>query len=162
MNVSMVGNTRVCIQYGCETIDYLYDWMKEGHGETLQEFPNCGRNWGTWVNLPDLFGFLYYGGKYQHNSYIGTSSKVWVCTNGFISLDLSESTNLPPQIFPSSDSPNAVIAPLWADLIIDAQSRIITMRSTVSVNTYFVVIWKNALYGPDMSTRLTFAVAVKT
>ena len=103
---------------------------------------------------------MFYGGKYKNviSEYMYT--KVWVCSNGFIAFDLSNSTAAKSYAIPSLSPPNAVVAVLWRDLIIDSQSKIIIMRSSAWLRSYLVVIWKNAL---DKSTtkRLTFAVALE-
>ncbi len=68
MNVSMIANTRMGIRYTYETFDWLYDWMMEGYsnGMILQEFANCGDDWGDWVYPGGCFRFMFYGGKYKN------------------------------------------------------------------------------------------------
>jgi hypothetical protein len=165
MNVSMVGNTRMGIQYDYIIDDELYGWMLEDYTgpdvTVLQEFPNCGDDWGTWADLPWGFRFKFYGGKYRNYPEESLYSKVWICTNGFISFDVSNSTSsYPPVYFPNMYSPNAIIAPLWTDLKIDDQSKITTKTGNFVGNLYFIVIWKNALH-KSTGKRLTFAVALK-
>lgn len=165
MNVSMVGNTRKGIFYGCETQNYLFDWMSANWQlkTVLQEFENFGDDNGVWVDLPLNFFIKFYGGVYRNffdDWMNGTSSKVWICTNGFIGFDVSNSTSPNPSAVPSSSAPNAIIAPLWTDLEIDSQSKIIVMCSQVIGLNYFVVIWENALHKASLQ-RLTFAVAIK-
>jgi hypothetical protein len=50
--------------------------------------------------------FLYYGVRYD---------KVWVCSNGFLTLNKT-STNPDPQNIPNTNEPNPVIAVFWRDL----------------------------------------------
>jgi hypothetical protein len=166
MNVSFLSNTRMGIRYTYEVVDCLYDWMMEsyslpaGPGEILQEFTNCGDDWGAWVYPGGGFRFQFYGGKYKNVYYEYMDSHVWICTNGFIAFDLSNSTVAKSYSIPNPNPPNAVIAALWRDLVIDSESKIIVMRSPAWGKSYLVIIWKNAF---DKSTgkRLTFAVALE-
>jgi len=138
-------------------------WVDEGSLEqdTKVVFDNVGDDWGTWVDLPGLFRFLFYGGRYRNVLAEGVQSKIWVCSNGFLSFDLSNSTSPNPSVIPSwLDPPNALIAALWTDLLIDNQAKIIVGRYQPSVVDYFVVIWKNAL-DKSSGQRLTFAVALQ-
>jgi len=159
-NVSMICNTRIGIKYDFVTYPWLEDWMFENYTGSyiLQEFPNCGDNWGTWADLPSGFRFHFYGGKYRNCPEESVYSKVWICTNGFLSFDLSNSTNCLDNI-PSRYSPNGIVAPLWTDLVIDSQSEIVT-KTYAAGHVYFIVIWKNALH-KSTGKRLTFSVALQ-
>jgi len=159
MNVSVTGNTRRGISYGYTIHSDLYPWMFEDRleSDTKVVFENVSDNWGDWVELPYRFNFLFYGGRYRQ----ADRSKVWVCSNGFISFDLSNSTHPYASVIPSwIDPPDALIAALWTDLVIDDQAKIIVGESLVMPRRYLVVIWKNAL-DKSVGQRLTFAVAIE-
>ena len=159
MNVSVAGNSRKGIKYSHTIDDQLYYWMYEDPSAPYyQEFENVGDDWGTWVDLPWGFRFSLYGAKYKQVPEESVFSQIWICSNGFVSFDLSNSTNPHSYDIPSSSSPNAVVAALWTDLEIDEQSKIITMKSNVGPS--FVVIWKNARVKSD-NQRLTFALALQ-
>lgn len=110
---------------------------------------------GSWVDIPQDFGtfeFRFYGGwasaEYQ---------KVWVCTNGFISFDLSNSTSRGPSSFPHAEEPNALIAGLWTDLLVDNAASITTGIVSYLSRYYFVISWNNVLHKAS-GERLTFQI----
>jgi hypothetical protein len=91
--VSASANTRVGIQYAVLPNDYIYDWCEVSEPTNI-----TSDNSGTWL-YPE-FTFLYYGVEYY---------RIWVCSNGFITLNKT-CTNANPQSIPSTDEPNPVIA----------------------------------------------------
>ncbi|MEM3697931.1 MAG: hypothetical protein QXQ94_10650 [Candidatus Bathyarchaeia archaeon] len=89
-----------------------------------------------WLELG--FPFLFYGVEYW---------RIWVCSNGFISLT-SESAEANPQSIPSNSTPNAVIAPFWRDLKPNHGGSITYGKKIFNGedgNYYFVVSWNNVL-----------------
>lgn len=51
-------------------------------------------------------------------------TSVWICTNGFLAFDGSNSTSPTPINIPDPQAPNAVIAAVWSDLRLDNASAI--------------------------------------
>jgi len=161
-NISVLANTRKALTYNFTILNELKDWVFDAPGsQYYQEFVNCGDDWGTWVDLPDNFRFLFYGAKYRNLPAEKDVSKVWICSNGYVSFDNSNSTNpIPPSGLCDPNPPNAFIAPLWADLLVDAEAKITTTRRYHSPNEYFVVMWKNVLH-KSSGQRLTFSLALE-
>jgi len=153
MNVSMITNSRMGASYTSSVPESL-QWYEEGILQYRNTYSNVGDDCGFWVELPSPFRFRFYSTEYRSEDYC----EVWVCTNGFISFDPSEPTSAYPSTIPSPEQPNALIAALWTDLVIDDQASIITGLSP-SLD-YFVVIWKDALRkGSEL--RLTFQIALE-
>lgn len=158
LNVSMAANARKGLTYGYDIFEGLFMWMEEGWLENKVVFTNVGDDWGTWVDLPGLFCFLFYGGRYREED----CCKIWICSNGFLSFDPSNSTSsngCGNYVYPSTAHPNALMAALWTDLVIDDQAQIIAGRSWYIGDDRFVVIWKNARHKAS-GIRLTFAIAL--
>jgi len=171
MNVSMICNSRRGITYGwneatgftncpfnledCNNDTYVnVIWTHEYN--TTSSNPILTNDSGIWVDLPQTTTFVFYGIQY--------SSQVWICTNGFASFDNSSSTSRGSNAFSNtigSFNPcgeRAVIAPLWTQLKFDSQSKILARYCTYHLDSYFVVIWKNAL-DSSCQKRLTFAMS---
>jgi len=143
LRVSASANTRVGIQYQVWEADSNYDWQNVSEPTGI-----TGDNDGASLDLG--FTFLYYGVEYR---------KVWVCSNGFLTLNKT-CTNANPQSIPSMDEPNPVIAVFWRDLHLGAGSSI-TYDRDVYFNSgyYFVVSWNNVL--DDSDTPQTFQVLIQ-
>lgn len=155
-NVSMTSNTRIGISYHEDGLGPL-NWKDVSSDITNITYSgDNGDNSGTWISLPYQANFRYYGVEYRGDQFCN----IWVCTNGFISFDISNSTTPVPSAFPSSNAPTAVIAPLWTDLKVDSQSSIVTGRNYGIDGDWFVVTWNNVLH-KQSGTRLTFQVALK-
>jgi hypothetical protein len=119
-----------------------YDWLTQGLTETYQyDIESVGSNLkgtcdvnamgddgGVWVNVADLYSLygttfsthmlVYYGHWYNW---------VYISSNGFIVLSNTKGvmgveiptewkTKTPPSTWPSTTSPNTVLAPFWRDL----------------------------------------------
>lgn len=158
LNVSLVANSRKYITYDSYW-ESLF-WIDENWLCNKNVMTGVGDNWGCWMDIPeDCSGypviFRFYGG---HGS--GEYTRVWISTNGFIAFDLSNSTNPSPSSIPDVESPNAVIAALWADLNIDGSASIITGTWTFSSHSYYVVTWKNVLHKAS-GKRLTFQLILE-
>ncbi len=143
LKVSASANTRVGIQYAVLPNDYIYDWCEVSEPTNI-----TSDNDGTWLDLE--FTLLYYGVEYR---------KVWVCSNGFLTLNKT-CTNADPQSIPSTDDPNPVIAVFWRDLHPE-QGGSITYGRDVYFNgeEYFVVSWNNV--PDDSGTPQTFQVLIQ-
>ena len=89
-----------------------------------------------------------------------TYSAGWISTNGMIGFgSVQTGTRLaanPPM--PSTALPNAVVAPLWDDLEIDASAGVYTLTTGTAPNRTFVVEWRNAIFRPAGPSRVTFEV----
>jgi len=158
LNVSMTANSRMGIQYSMDWQDLL--WISENELWYRNDMVNVGDDEIFWVSFPYEstypFYFRFYGGL-GSAEYKG----VWICTNGFIVFDnnsISASPN--PCDIPYSGKPNAMIAALWTDLVIDSQAAIITGQYVVFSHYYFVIIWKNALHKAS-GKRLTFEIILE-
>jgi hypothetical protein len=178
INVSSIANTRLPIQYSYQNVSYppttsYCPWMTEEYCDNhppeddVTVHFNSSNNpisGGIWVQFTEGFLFRFYGGLYKQLSGVNLYCSAWISTQGFVSLDLSQSNSSCANGIPDELFPNAVIAPLWTNLTIDNQARIVVMTvehyEWPSTYKYFVVIWKNAKHEPD-GRRLTFAVALK-
>lgn len=115
LNLVVTTNTRKAIYYTPEVSDGLeFDYV-----EPLPPYELVlGDDDGAWIDLRDPTGGSYHvlfhsgPGLHQGSEY----TKVWVCSNGFICFDNSESTSPTPEYSPNAKPPNAVIAPYWSDL----------------------------------------------
>ena len=158
LNLSMTANSRKYITYNLYSQSLW--WIDEDELWYKNVMTGVGDDWGCWMDIPNDCGgcqvvLRFYGG---HGS--GEYTRVWVSSNGFIAFDLSNSTNPSPSSIPNTESPNAVIAPLWTDLNIDGSASIITGIWTLMSHSYFVVIWKNALHNAS-GERLTFQLILE-
>jgi hypothetical protein len=97
-----------------------------------------------------VYSILFFGGhlsaQYRY---------VWVCSNGFVSFE-DNSTSALPQHMPDHGKPNAIIAALWTDLIVDGSSSITYGKA----NTYFVISWNNVLQ-KKTNKRQTFQIIIE-
>jgi hypothetical protein len=141
--VSASANTRMGIQYDLWEEDYNYDWCDVSEPTGITD-----DNSGTWLYLG--FTFLYYGVEYE---------RVWVCSNGFLTLNKT-CTNADPQSIPSMEEPNPVVAVFWRDLHPE-QGGSITCGHKVPFNNgqYFVVSWNNV--PDDSGNPQTFQVLIE-
>ncbi|MFC5289333.1 carboxypeptidase regulatory-like domain-containing protein [Actinokineospora guangxiensis] len=100
------------------------------------------------VALP--FDFFYYGGSYR---------EAHVSTNGHINFQ-ARSTVFSNVAIPASAAPNAAIYPFWDDLVIDAQSQILTKAAGTAPNRAFTIEWRNATVYQQATTRVDFSVTL--
>jgi hypothetical protein len=88
-----------------------------------------------------------------------TYTSGWVSTNGLISFGgQTGSTKSVNPAMPITDLPNAVVAPFWDDLEVDASASVQTKLSGTAPNRTFVVEWRNVRFRPSGPDRITFAV----
>jgi len=155
MNVSMTANSRMGITYKAPWEDLW--WFDEENYvvDYYNEYSDVGVDWGAWVDFPPYLTFRFWGG---HDS--AEYKRVWVCSNGFVCFDLSESTTRVPKDIPSSASPNALIAGVWTGLFIDSAAKITTYRVSSLLFSAFVITWENVLTAVDQR-RLTFQIVLE-
>ncbi len=89
------------------------------------------------------FTFKYYGVNY---------SSVYVCSNGFMSLN-SSATAYSPKTIPNTIAPNALLAAWWRDLSPAKSGGTITYSSS---STRFVVTW--SVYNYANANKQTFQI----
>ena len=143
LRISTSANTRVGITYSSYEESYNFNWQEVSEPTGITD-----DNSGTWLDLG--FTFLYYGVEYE---------RVWVCSNGFLTLNKT-STNANPQSIPSTDEPNPVIAVFWRDLHPE-QGGSITYGRDIYFNNgcYFVVSWNDV--PDDNGDSQTFQVLIQ-
>ena len=91
-----------------------------------------------------------------------TYNSAWVSTNGLLSFGASQTgtTKSVNPAMPTADAPNAVIAPFWDDLEVDASASIQKKVSGTAPNRTFVVEWRNVKFRPAGPDRVTFEVKI--
>ncbi|MEH1129789.1 carboxypeptidase regulatory-like domain-containing protein [Micromonospora sp. CPCC 206061] len=108
--------------------------------------PLTGDNAVTTVGLP--FAFPFYG---------ATHRSAWVDTNGIVSfVDPGGSHPYTNQAMPAPTEPNAVIAPFWDDLVVDASASVRTSATGSGADARFVIEWRNVHRKASTSQRLSF------
>ncbi|PWR11162.1 hypothetical protein DKT68_06760 [Micromonospora acroterricola] len=99
------------------------------------------------VQLP--FAFPFYGGAYR---------SAWVDTNGVLSF--TDPGGSHPYTgggqLPASADPNAVVAPFWDDLVVDASASVRTATTGTGADQRFVVEWRNVHRKGNTAERLSF------
>lgn len=100
----------------------------------------------TTVELP--FAFPFYGGAYRD---------AWVDTNGVLSFtDPGSSHPYTGGQLPATAEPNAMVAPFWDDLVVDASASVQTATTGTGDGQRFIVEWRNVHRKGDTSQRLSF------
>jgi len=84
LKVSISANTRVGVDYAFQFPAHGFQWLEVSNPTGI-----TGDNVGVWLDLG--FAFLFYGVEYR---------RIWVCSNGFVSLT-SESAEANPNPIPS-------------------------------------------------------------
>ena len=105
LRIACTGNTREIVSY--DAYPGYYCWFDD-----LPYSVNLADDGGSWV-LMDWVKVRFYGGP---NS--AEYSKVWVCSNGFVSFDPNRTFTNPycPCSIPHLSEPNTFAAPFWRDL----------------------------------------------
>lgn len=112
--------------------------------------PLTGDNAVHEVGLP--FAFPFYGQAYL---------RAWVDTNGVLSFDDPGGSHpYPGGGLPAPASPNAIVAPFWDDLVVDASASVRTTTSGSGADERFVVEWRNVHRKGATSQRLSFEVTL--
>ncbi|GIM90710.1 hypothetical protein Ato02nite_025030 [Paractinoplanes toevensis] len=101
------------------------------------------------VNLP--FAFPFYGGAYR---------TAWVDTNGLLSFVDPQGSHPHTAGTPlvSGADPNAVIAPFWDDLVVDASASVRTSVVGSGATQRFLIEWRNVYRKGNTGQRLSFEV----
>ena len=100
------------------------------------------------VTLP--FAFPYFGASY---------TTATIDTNGRLDF-ASGASAYTPVALPNAATPNAVIAPSWADLVVDASAGVYTATTGTTPNRAFVIEWRNATFYASSATRITFSAVL--
>jgi hypothetical protein len=86
-----------------------------------------------------------------------TYTTATVSTNGFLTFDTTVgTTTYANPVMPTAAAPNAVVAPFWDDLEIDASASVRTDTIGTAPNRKFIVEWRNAKFRPSGPDRITF------
>jgi hypothetical protein len=157
MNMSMTANSRIGIEYTYDIEGLSWVWESSLDYWTIKKFYSTDFDDDddeVWVDFPSGLKFRFYGGL-GSAEYDG----VWICTNGYLCLDdRSRSTSPTPQHIPNVDAPNGIVAAVWTDLEMDADSTIITgLFNPYPYTPYFVVTYQGFLHKVSQ-TRLTFQI----
>lgn len=97
------------------------------------------------VDLP--FDFPFYGYTY---------SSAWIDTNGLLSFgDTAVSRPLGSSTLPAPVEPNALVAPFWDDLVVDASASVRTRTDGTGDTRQFVVEWRNVYRKGNTAQRLS-------
>ncbi len=104
------------------------------------------------IDLP--FPFSFYGTTYNDAT---------LSSNGLLSFTDTVDDSAPTGL-PNSAPPNAVIAPFWADLVLDSSSSVVTATTGTAPNRQFTIEWVNATFYAeptiDTSKRVTFTATL--
>lgn len=99
--------------------------------------------------VPLPFAFPFYGGAYR---------SAWVDTNGLLSF--TDPGGSHPYTgggqLPAPAEPNAVVAPFWDDLVVDASASVRTATTGTGSGQRFVVEWRNVHRKGNTAQRLSF------
>jgi hypothetical protein len=110
--------------------------------------PLTGDNAVSQVSLP--FAFPFYGQAYR---------SAWVDTNGVVSFDNpGGSFPGPGGAIPAPVNPNALVAPFWDDLVVDASSSVLTGTTGTGPSQRYLIEWRNVHRKASTTERLSFEV----
>ena len=99
------------------------------------------------MDIPIGFTFNYIGTEY---------TQAHICTNGWISLNATGSSNSNAQLF-TTTAPNITFAPWWDDLKADPGYGFVSYKTEgESPSRVFIVEWHRVLTYPTASSRITF------
>ncbi len=101
------------------------------------------------VQLTLPFTFRYYGQNY---------TQISVCTNGWIAMGVTTSTDYSNSAIPNSDGPPAMIAPFWEDLSPQQAGRVAYHYN--AAQHYFVVEYDSVREYSPTTARETFEVVL--
>lgn len=135
--VSVSATTRKGIS--CSEVSPLsgYSWV-----DVSENIGISGDDTGQWVDLFDAqhnpFNILYYGITY---------SRIWVCSNGFVSL-ANTTVPAPCSVLPNSSAQNAIIAPFWTKLRpslggFSIKKGAVSWAGESYLRDCFIVTWEN-------------------
>lgn len=125
-----------------------YNWIEidPGYGGSGALINFTSDDQTVQVNLP--FTFTYYGQNY---------TTISVCTNGWIAMGTTTSTDYSNSRIPDSDGPSAMIAPFWEDLSPQYQGSVSHYYD--QTENCFIIEFKNVRqYRPTSATETFEAV----
>ena len=94
----------------------VYDWLELHYGSGIQlNLPDYGDEQDCRVTVDLPFDFVYYGEEY---------SQISVCSNGYISMGISDIVQFRNKAIPSAMGPPAMISAFWDDLKMSSTSSI--------------------------------------
>ncbi|MER5702813.1 carboxypeptidase regulatory-like domain-containing protein [Micromonospora sp. NPDC002296] len=140
------------------TLDIFLGVISDDLGHTCTEqataftaagtvLPLTGDDAVATVQLP--FAFPFYGGAYR---------SAWVDTNGVLSF--TDPGGSHPYTgggqLPAPADPNALVAPFWDDLVVDASASVRTATTGTGSGQRFVVEWRNVHRKGNTAQRLSF------
>jgi hypothetical protein len=108
--------------------------------------PLTGDDQDAQVQLP--FPVPFYG---------QTVTQGWITTNGILTFTAQgwgyefDATSIP-----AGAPPNAMVAPFWDDLVVDAQSSVRTAVAGAAPRREFIIEWRNVTFYRDSSKRISF------
>ena len=92
----------------------VYDWLElYNNGGILLNLPDYGDEQDCRVTVDLPFDFVYYGEEY---------SQISVCSNGYISMGISDIVQFRNKAIPSAMGPPAMISAFWDDLKMSSTS----------------------------------------
>ena len=125
----------------------VYNWVDATSGDMLH-FPTSQDDGYTNIELPSAF--QYYGESYD---------SLFVSTNGFVSFNTSYTLSYPGNsAIPTSDSPNALLAVLWDDMVLDTLTHPAYTYNDIA-NNRFVIEYDNAqFYSGEVDDTVDFEI----
>ncbi|WP_329108699.1 carboxypeptidase regulatory-like domain-containing protein [Micromonospora sp. NBC_01699] len=145
LNADLVRNLQLGPDYG--GLGYACQVGTGGFVAASTVVPLTGDDNTNTLSLP--FPVKFHGGSYSSGT---------VHTNGLVSFgpEPGVETWANPGL-PNPAAPNAVVAPFWDDLEVDASASVRTQLNGTVPNRSFVVEWRNVLIRPVLD-RVTFEV----
>jgi hypothetical protein len=130
--------------YGCVVDDMAFEPISGGTPLALQGVNAAPAQ----VTLP--FPFFFYDQNAPH-------STAWVDANGYLAFENpggrhpNGSTTIP-----NAATPNAVVAPFWDDLVVDASASVLTATTGSAPFRQFIVEWRDVHRAGNTAERITF------
>ncbi|MBB5872116.1 hypothetical protein F4553_005550 [Allocatelliglobosispora scoriae] len=97
---------------------------------------------------------------FTFNHYGKSVSTVWIDSNGVAYTVNPGVSNPVPVAIPNRSAPSGLIAPYWADLVLDGSSGVYTATTGSAPNRTFVIEWRNAALKSDTTKRLSFEALI--
>lgn len=148
LTANAVRNLQLTPDYGA--MGYACTSGASGYTAASTVVALSGDDARTSISLP--FPFTLHGRTY---------TTAWASTNGLVIFGDDPGTatdvNVP---LPTAAAPNAVVAPFWDDLVVDASATVRTQVLGSAPNRQFAVEWRNAVVKPG-TDRVTFEVMLQ-
>ncbi|MDD3049860.1 MAG: hypothetical protein PHR06_01815, partial [Candidatus Cloacimonetes bacterium] len=130
-----------------------YDWIEidPAHGGqgTNTGLSDGGNNGDSVVNFSLPFNFVMYGVSYNNIS---------VCSNGWAAFGITEQVNFRNLRLPGPDSPAAMLAPFWDDLVLTNGGAVFKYYD--SANHRYVIQWSRVRNYSNTSYQETFQIVL--